>query len=101
MPRRGAAGSPDYRIFETREFLRRLEKLPRRDAGAVRGKLEGYVYPQLRKDPFHDPNIRKLRSYTPDTWRYRIGRFRVFYIVDTAERTIFILTIDLRRDAYR
>ena len=101
MPENGAGDSSEYRIFETDEFLRRLDKLPRRDADAVRRKLDSYVVPQLRANPFHGPNIRKLRGYSPDTWRYRIGRFRVFYVVDAGERTVFILTIDLRRDAYR
>ena len=88
-------------MFETDEFLKRLGKLPDRDARAIRRKLDKHVYPQLKQEPFFGPNIRKLRGYSPDTWRYRIGRFRLFYVVDEAERIVFILAVNLRRDAYR
>jgi mRNA interferase RelE/StbE len=36
-----------------------------------------------------------------DTWRYRIGKFRLFCIVDLKEWILFVLTIDDRKDAYR
>ena len=42
-------------------------------------KLTKYVYPQLRKNPFFGTNIKKLKGYDPATWRYRIGKFRVFF----------------------
>jgi mRNA interferase RelE/StbE len=67
----------------------------------LQGKLRTYVYPRLRKNPFVGPNIKKLKGYTPDTWRYRIGDFRVFFLVDQAERVVFILSVDGRKDAYR
>jgi len=95
------AALPDFRIFETDEFLKRLGRLPDRDARAIRRKLDGHVYPQLKHESFFGPNIRKLRGYEPDTWRYRMGRFRLFYAVDEGERIVFISTVDLRRDAYR
>ena len=101
MPRQGAVGLPEYRIFETDEFLRKLERLPERDQNAVRSKLTEYGYPQLREQPFFGTNISKLRGYTPDTWRYRVGRYRVFYIVDEGERTVYLLTVEARKDAYR
>ncbi len=90
-----------FRIFETDEFRKKLLKLSSRDAEQIRRKLEDYVYPQLSAEPFFGRNVKKLRGYSPDTWRYRIGRFRVFYTVDTDDRVVSILTVDLRRDAYR
>ena len=78
-----------------------LGELPGGDQDRIRRKLDDHVYPQLRQEPFFGPNIRKLRGYSPDTWRYRIGKFRVFYGVDEKDRTVLILTVDLRRDAYR
>ncbi|MDZ7642012.1 MAG: type II toxin-antitoxin system RelE/ParE family toxin [Desulfurivibrio sp.] len=91
----------DFRIFETDEFQKKLGKLPVETSRFVQKKLTDYVYPQLRKDPFLGPNIKKLKGYDPATWRYRIGKFRVFFMVDQAERIIFILSVDDRRDAYR
>ena len=101
MPRPGEGDLPDFRIFETEELLKRLDRLPHREAEWVRRKLEETIYPQLSKDPFLGPNLKKLRGYSPPTWRYRVGRFRVFYMVEDEERVVAILTIDQRRDAYR
>jgi len=91
----------EFRVFETDEFLGRLQRLPSRDAALVRGKLSDYVYPQLKKAPCFGKNIKKLRRYDPDTWRYRIGRFRLFYSMDSEDGVIYMLTIDQRKDAYR
>jgi len=90
-----------FRIFETEEFQQKIGKLPGRESGFIRRKLAGYVYPQLRAEPFLGPRIRKLKGYRPETWRYRIGRVRVFFMVDRAERVVFMLSVDDRRDAYR
>lgn len=91
----------DYRIFETDEFQSRLRKLNLGQRRVIENKLERYVYPQLRTAPYFGPNIRKLRGYEPETWRYRIGGFRIFYCVNDKERMVQVLTIDDRKDAYR
>ena len=99
MPSTGAAPSSDFRIFETAEFQKALARLgpPR----FLRKKLDAYVYPQLRQGPYFGPNIRKLQGYTPATWRYRVGPYRIFYSLDEAERIVFVLTVDDRKDADR
>ena len=91
----------DFRIFETDEFLKNIMKLPSRDATFLRKKLDFFVYPQIKTEPFWGNNIKKLQGYSPDTWRYRIGRFRLFYIVDQEEQVVYILTIDDRKDTYK
>jgi len=91
----------EYQIFETEEFDKKFKKLSSRDVSFIRKKLDTFVYPQIKTDPFWGNNIKKLQGYNPDTWRYRIGKFRLFYIVDNEERVIYILTIDNRKDAYR
>lgn len=90
----------DYRIFETDEYLKKITKLPPRNAATIQKKLRSYVYPQLIKNPSFGKNIKKLKDYTPETWRYRIGNYRLFYLIDEEEKIIYILTIDLRKDAY-
>ncbi len=67
----------------------------------IQKKLKTYVYPQIEKEPGFGKNIKKLRDYNPDTWRYRLGKFRLFYSVDHKEKIIFILSIDFHKDAYR
>ena len=99
MPSAGAERSPEFRIFETDEFTKALARLgpPR----FLPKKLAAYVYPQLRPGPYFGPHIRKLQGYTPETWRYRIGPYRLFYSVDEEEKIVFLLTADDRKDAYR
>jgi len=91
----------EFRIFETDEFQKRLGKLPGQTSGQIQKKLQEQVYPQLRKEPFFGPHIKKLRDYSPDLWRYRIGAFRIFYLIHEEERVVSLLTIVQRRDAYR
>jgi len=92
---------PDFQVFETDEFLERLGKLSSKDADFIRRKLDSHAYPQIKREPFWGSNIKKLKGYDPDTWRYRIGNFRIFYVVDQADRTIYILTVENRKDAYK
>lgn len=90
----------DYRIFETEEFIKKLSKLNPQDRIFIQNKLRTYVYPQIKQSPWFGNNIKKLKGYTPETWRYRIGKFRLFYIIDDEKQIIYILTVDHRKDAY-
>ncbi len=89
-----------YRIFETNEFQRRIAKLHHQDSGFIQKKLATYVYPQLREEPHYGLNIKKLAGYKPETWRYRIGKFRLFFSVDDNLKIVNILTVEFRKDAY-
>jgi len=91
----------DFRVFETDEFLKRLRKMSTSDRDFLRKKLDYFVYPQIKQEPFRGNNIRKLKGYTPDVWRYRIGRFRLFYTISQNEQIISMLTVDDRKNVYR
>ena len=91
----------NYRIFETEEFTKALMKLSKTNITFIQKKLTSYVYLQIKNEPCFGKNIKKLRDYNPDTWRYRLGRFRLFYTVDHEERIIYVLSIDFRKDAYK
>ena len=95
------ADTSEYQVFETNEFISKLEALPGRQAGAIRNKLRSYVYPQIRTQPFYGANIRKLRGFAAGVWRYRIGKYRIFYTVDEDDRVVSMVTIEHRKDAYR
>ena len=90
----------DYRIFETTVFQEDLADLPRAIQPKMRAKLMDYVYPQLRQQPHFGPNIKKLRQWKPETWRYRIGPWRLFYEIDESKKVVFMTTLDQRKDAY-
>ena len=91
----------NYRIFETAEFLSNLGRLDSGQKRFIESKLNKHIYPQLKDQPYYGPNIRKLRDYTPDTWRYRLGQFRIFYGIDESKHIVSIVTIDYRKDAYK
>lgn len=88
-----------YKIFETNEFISCVEKLPRKDNELIKKKLTFYVYPQLKQEPHWGINIKKLHGYDPETWRYRIGRYRLFYIIE--KQVVSMISMDHRKDAYK
>ncbi len=90
----------NYKIFETNEFLKKIQKISKRDKFFIEKKLIKYVYPQIKEEPHYGNNIKKLIDYNPETWRYRIGKYRVFYVIDKSDKILYILSIDLRKDAY-
>ena len=90
-----------YRIFETDEFEKKLNKLIKKDYEFVYKKLIEYIYPQIIEEPAFGKNIKKLKGYNPETWRYRIGNYRIFYSISNEERIVYILTIDKRKDSYK
>ena len=89
-----------YKIFETDEFIKRLKKISSKDRNFIELKLKNLVYDQLRSEPHFGNNIKKLRNYVPEMWRFRIGKFRLFYTIDEKEKIVFITTIEFRKDAY-
>ena len=90
----------EYRIFETDQFQSDLYSNlgPRREK--IVAKLHAEVYPQLRRQPFFGRNIKKLKGYKPETWRYRIGGFRFFYEIDDARKIVFLIAADTRQKSY-
>jgi len=90
----------DYRIFETDQFAKDLRGITRSGQVRVAEKLRAVVYPQLRAHPHFGPNIRKLKNYEPETWRYRIGAWRFFYEIDDERRIVFMIAASQRGSAY-
>mgnify|MGYP001568214671 CR=1 FL=1 len=88
------------RIFETLEYSRRLKKLAPADRSFIEKKTTSYVYPQIAVEPHFGSNIKKLVGYVSETWRYRMGKFRLFYCIDEHEKIISVLTVEFRKDAY-
>lgn len=90
-----------FQIFETDQFLQDLSQDFKVQGERIARKLKEYVYPQLRDNPHPGKNIRKLKNYQPQTWRYRIGSYRLFYEIDEKESIVYTLTVDSRKDSYR
>jgi len=90
-----------FKIFETNQFLKELAQNFSGQQQRLERKLTIYVYPQLRENPYFGKNIKKLKDYKPETWRYRIGAYRFFYEIDEKKKLVSMITIDSREDAYR
>ena len=90
----------DSRIFETEQFQDDLGQLARAGRADVVRKLRAVVYPQLARHPHFGPHVRKLKGYSPDTWRYRIGAWRFFYEVDETERIVSMIAATHQGSAY-
>ncbi len=90
-----------FKIFETDQFLQDLSQDFKGQGERIAKKLKDHVYPQLRDNPHFGKNIKKLRNYQPETWRYRIGSYRFFYEVDEKESIVYMLAVDARKDSYR
>lgn len=92
--------SDRYRIFETRGFLKDLSEIKVPGSKSILKKLYSYVYPVLRNQPYFGPNIKKLKNWQPETWRYRIGDWRFFYEIDEEEKIVFLTVAHHRKEAY-
>ncbi|RPJ01425.1 MAG: type II toxin-antitoxin system RelE/ParE family toxin [Candidatus Aminicenantes bacterium] len=90
----------EFRIFETDRFVADLERISPARRDKIVQKLRAFVYPRLREQPCFGPNIRKLKGFRPETWRYRIGGYRFFYIVDDKEKTVSMVAADTRQQSY-
>ena len=89
-----------YQVFVTEEYEQQLSKITKSDRVLIERKMQQYVIPQLKSEPHFGSNIKKLKNYEPPTWRYRIGKYRIFYQINTETMEVDILTISQRKDTY-
>ncbi len=82
----------DFKIAQTKEFEKNIKKLDSK----IYTKIKNIVYPQLKKNPFFGTNIKKLKGEYEDVYRYRIGNYRLFYIIDNDKVVIVVTTISHR-----
>jgi len=82
-----------FKIFETDQSLKDLKKLEKPYQTRIYNKILNTIYPQIKNNPYFGKDIKKLRAYEPETWRYRIGSFRLFYEINDKEKAIIITTI--------
>jgi mRNA interferase RelE/StbE len=90
--------SVEYRIAETELFQTKLKD---RKYSILKSKIIDYVYPILKKNPFFGANIKKLKGEFDGLYRYRIGKFRLFYIIKDNDLLIIFVDISGRKDSYK
>lgn len=88
----------DFKIVEVKCFIKKIET---KENKKLYKKIENYVYPFLRRNPYFGPNIKRLKGDLSEYYRYRIGDYRLFYKIDDTKVLIFIVDIEHRKDAYK
>lgn len=90
----------NFKIFETSQFFKDFTQEFGGERERIKKKLLSYVYPQLRQQPYFGKNIKKIKNYKPETWRYRIGGYRFFYTIDDRKKNVSMISADNRADIY-
>ncbi|MEK9178408.1 MAG: type II toxin-antitoxin system RelE/ParE family toxin [Patescibacteria group bacterium] len=79
------------KIFISSRAQRQLDKLPDKMFDVISSKFN-----RLANEPF-GPQSKKLKDR--DMWRYRIGDYRILYIVE--KKNLIILSVAHRKEAYK
>ncbi|MFH1709355.1 MAG: type II toxin-antitoxin system RelE/ParE family toxin [Planctomycetota bacterium] len=88
----------EFRIAETATFA---GCIARPEFRRVYDKVRNVVYPQLKANPFFGPNIKRLKGELSDTYRYRIGNYRMLYAIREGRLMVLVLTIAYRQGSYK
>lgn len=90
--------SDRFKIAETDSFKKKIQKV---EYKRLYRKIEEYVYPLLRRNPFFGPNIKRLKGNYLEFFRFFIGDYRLFYKIYNDKIIVFTIDIVHRRDAYK
>jgi len=81
-----------YKSVFTRSFNKEFDKLSRGIKERILVELEKIVeLPYLGT---------KLHGKLEGLWRWRVGKYRIVYLIDEKERTIIFLDLGLRKSIY-
>lgn len=86
----------DFQIAETKNFQKLIEKIDKK----IYEKIVSNAYPQLRSNPFFGTNIKKLKGNFEGYYRYRIGNYRLFYLVEGDKVLVVVTHLSHRQSAY-
>lgn len=86
----------DFKIAETKGF----EKLKAKIDKKLYTKIVNNVYPQLRSNPFFGTNIKKLKGELEGYYRYRIGNYRLFYLIENEKVLVIVTDFKHRQNSY-
>ncbi len=86
----------DFAIAETKNF----QKIKKQIDKKIYDKIVAIVYPQLRSNPYFGTNIKKLKGKLEGYYRYRLGNYRLFYLVEDGKVLIIVTDFRHRQNAY-
>jgi len=81
-----------YKSVLTRSFSKEFDKLPRTVKERIREALE-----KAAENPYLGT---KLRGKLEGLWRWRLGKYRMIYMIDEREKAVVFLDVGLRKTIY-
>jgi len=87
----------EFQIAETKGFTKRKESI----AQELYEKIKSVIYPQLRRNPYFGPNIKKLKGDLAPYYRFRIGDYRLFYLIEADKVLVAVVDLKHRQGAYK
>jgi mRNA interferase RelE/StbE len=85
---------PIWKVFVPERVEKELRRLPPKERERIEKAME-----KLTKTPF--PHGVEKMAGEPERWRIRVGKYRIVYRLEEAQRTIVIVTVGHRREVYR
>ena len=79
-----------FQIAETSTFEKSKKKIDKR----LYEKIKIFVYPQLRENQFYGSNIKKLKDNLEGYYRYRVGNYRLFYLIK--DEKLIVIVVDFK-----
>ena len=89
-----SAGRPRYEVQFARDALKAFDELPAKVRARVAPRIEA-----LADEP-RPHGVRKIAG-CEDSYRIRIGDYRVVYEIHDARLVVLVIRVRHRRDAYR
>jgi mRNA interferase RelE/StbE len=81
-----------YRGALTRSFLRELKKIPEDARSRILRAVD-----EILTNPFSGV---KLQGELEGLWRWRVGKYRIVYMIDQASQIVVLLDVGLRKAVY-
>lgn len=88
----------NYKVFESDNFQKTMMKP---EYKKLYFKINNYVYPLLRENPFYGPQIKRLKGDLEGLYRFRIANYRMIYKIDEDRIVVFIVSMIHRKEAYK
>ncbi|CAN2044176.1 mRNA interferase RelE/StbE [Candidatus Magnetomoraceae bacterium gMMP-13] len=86
----------NFQIAETKNFQKIKKKIDKK----LYDKIVNNVYPQLKSNPFYGTNIKKLKGQFEGYYRYRVGNYRLFYLIENVKVLVIITNFKHRQNSY-
>lgn len=85
-----------YELKFSNKALKSLKGIVKKDAVIILESIEN-----LAKNPFENPNIKKLNNHAEAIYRLRVGNYRVLFDREDSLRIIDIIDVGHRKDIYK